>query len=140
VAVTGIATVRRRRLPAEQVIWVVLGIALFRDRPLEDVVSKLDLALPGPGTVARSSVTQARARVGSAPVKWLFERCASKWAHESAEAHKWRGLGLYGIDGSSVRVPNTVENRERFGGHTVRGIESGYPMARIVVLMTLRRR
>src|ERR1700710_618244 len=72
-ASTGVATVRRRRLPAEQVIWVVLGRALFRDRPLEDVVSKLDLALPGPCTVARSSVTQARTRVGSKPVAWLFE-------------------------------------------------------------------
>jgi hypothetical protein len=135
---TGTATVRRRRLPSEQVIWLVLGMALFRDRPMEDVVSKLDLALPGAGTVARSSVTQARSRVGSEPVKWLFERCSSKWAHESASAHLWRGLRLYGMDGSYVRVPNTPENRERFGGHSPRGIESAYPMARIVVLMALR--
>lgn len=61
---TGTATVRRRRLPSEQVIWVVLGMGLFRDRPMEDIVSKLDLALPGVGTVARSSVSQARERVG----------------------------------------------------------------------------
>jgi Insertion element 4 transposase N-terminal/Transposase DDE domain len=135
---TGTATVRRRRLPSEQVIWVVLGMALFRDRPLEDVVSKLDLALPGSGTVARSSVTQARDRVGSEPVRWLFERCGSKWAHDSAQAHLWRGLRLYGIDGTSMRVPNTIENREAFGGHSPRGIESGYPMVRIVVLMALR--
>jgi hypothetical protein len=39
---TGTATLRRRRLPAEQVIWLVLGMALFRDRPIEDVVSKLE--------------------------------------------------------------------------------------------------
>jgi len=52
---TGTATVRRRRLPAEHVIWVVLGMALFRDRPLEDVVSKLDLALPGAGLIGASS-------------------------------------------------------------------------------------
>ena len=135
---TGTATVRRRRLPSEQVIWVVLGMALFRDRPLEDVVSKLDLALPGSGTIARSSVTQARDRVGSEPLRWLFERCGSKWAHESAQAHLWRGLRLYGIDGTSVRAPNTIENRETFGGHSPRGIECGYPLVRIVVLMALR--
>jgi hypothetical protein len=135
---TGTATVRRRRLPSEQVIWLVLGMALFRDRPLEDVVSKLDLALPGAGTIARSSVTQARDRVGSEPLKWLFERCGSKWAHDSANAHPWRGLRLYGMDGSWVRAPNTPENRATFGGHSPRGIESGYPMVRIVVLMALR--
>lgn len=135
---TGTATIRRRRLPSEQVIWVVLGMALFRDRPLEDVVSKLDLALPGSGTIARSSVTQARDRVGSEPLKWLFNRCGSKWAHESAKAHPWRGLSLYGMDGTSVRVPNSDENREAFGGHSPRGIPSGYPMVCLVVLMALR--
>lgn len=138
-AATGTATVRRRRLPAEEVIWVVLGMALFRDRPIEDVVSKLDLALPGKGTVARSSVAQARARLGSEPMKWLFERSASAWAHTSAESHRWRGLALYGIDGSTVRVPDTTENRAHFGGQSGRnGTESGYPMARIVTLMVLR--
>jgi transposase IS4-like protein/DDE family transposase len=135
---TGTATVRRRRLPAEQVVWVVLGMALFRDSPVEDVVSKLDLALPGVGTVARSSVAQARERVGPEPLKWLFDRCGATWAHNSAKAHLWRGMRLYGMDGTSVRVPNTVKNREKFGGHHSHGVESGYPMVRIVVLMALR--
>ena len=137
-AATGTATVRRRRLPAEQVIWVVLGMGLFRNRPLEDIVSKLDLALPGMGTIARSSVSQARQRVGSEPVRWLFERSGSTWAHRSAEEHSWRGLRVYGMDGSTVRVPDTPENREVFGGQKTHGTQSSYPMARIVVLMALR--
>ena len=135
---TGTSTVRRRRLPSEEVIWVVLGMALYRDQSIEDVVAKLDLALPGAGTIARSSVTQARERVGKEPVKWLFNRCSSKSAHESADAYPWRGLRIYGIDGSSIRVPNSDENRERFGGHSPRGIPSGYPMVCISVLMALR--
>ena len=139
-AATGTATVRRRRLPAEQVIWVVLGMGMFRDRPIEDVVSKLDLALPSAGaSIARSSVSQARDRVGSEPLRWLFERSAAIWSAQSAEAHEWRGLKLYGIDGSSVRVPDTPENRETFGGQSGReGSESGYPLVRIAALMVLR--
>lgn len=138
-AATGTATVRRRRLPVEEVVWVVLGMALFRDRPIEDVVSKLELALPGGGTVARSSVVEARARLGSEPMRWLFERTGGAWAHASAARHRWRGLSLYGIDGSSLRVPDTPENRKHFGGQPGRdATESGYPMARIVVLMALR--
>jgi hypothetical protein len=138
-AATGTATVRRRRLPAEQVLWVVLGMGLFRDRPIEDVVSKLDLALPGATTVARSSVSQARERVGSEPMRWLFQRSASAWSAGSAQAHLWRGLQLYGMDGSTVRVPDTPENRDAFGGQRARnGSVSGYPMVRIAVLMVLR--
>ena len=72
---TGAATLRRRRLPAEQVVWLVLGMALFKDRSITDVVNKLDLALPGSGkvTVAPSAISQARARLGQEPVRRLLE-------------------------------------------------------------------
>lgn len=137
---TGTATVRRRRLPAEQVVWLVVGMAMYRDRPIEDVVTKLDLALPSPtGPVARSSIAQARQKLGSEPLRWLFERCAETWTRRSADAHRWRGLALYGIDGSSIRIPDSPDNRNVFGGQKARGgTQSGYPLARIAVLMVLR--
>ncbi len=137
---TGTATLRKRRLPAEQVVWVVLGMALFRDQSIEDVVARLDLALPGKnGAVARSSITQARQRLGSEPMKWLFETTGEKWAERSAGAYKWRGLTVYGMDGTGIRVPDTDENRAHFGGKCSRnGTQSGYPLVRLVVLMALR--
>lgn len=55
-------------------------MALFRGRLTEDVVSKLDLALPGGGTIARSSVSQARDRLVSEPMKWLFENSTAAYA------------------------------------------------------------
>jgi Insertion element 4 transposase N-terminal len=139
---TGTASVRKRRLPAEQVIWLVLGMALYRHRPIDELVNRLDLVLPGTGpvTVARSGVAQARARLGDEPMKWLFEKCSRKWGHESARKHAWRGLALYGVDGTTVRVPDSDENRSHFGSQgagLARGI-SGYPLARLVTLMTLR--
>jgi hypothetical protein len=138
---TGTATVRRRRLPAEQVIWLVLGMSLMRDRPILDVVDKLDLALPSRkgGAVVPSAVAQARARVGDEPLQWLFMRCAEAWAHASARRHAWRGLALYGVDGSSLRVPDSESNREYFGGQSGRNeSDSGYPLVRLVELMALR--
>ena len=45
---TGTATIRKRRLPATQVIWLMIGLALFRNRSLTEVASSLDLALPTP--------------------------------------------------------------------------------------------
>lgn len=137
---TGTATLRRRRLPAEHVIWLVLGMALYRNRPIDEVVAKLDLALPGPRgpTPAPSAVSQARARLGQEPMQWLFERCSEKWAHESARRYAWRGLALYGVDGTTTRVPDSPENREHFGGQRGPRGDSGYPQVRIVTLMTLR--
>lgn len=137
----GTATLRRRRLPAEQVIWLVLGMALFRDRPILDVVDKLDLALPdskGAG-VAPSAIPQARTRLGSEPMKWLFERSGQEWAHASAKRNLWRGLALYGVDGSTLRVPDSEPNRNYFTGQDCgEQAPSAYPIVRLVVLMALR--
>jgi hypothetical protein len=136
---TETATVRSRRLPAEQIIWLVIGMALFRNRSIQDVVNKLDLALPGVSlTVAPSSVVEARARLGADPMEWLFTISADHWAHASARNHRWRGLALYGVDGTTLRVPDSKDNADYFGySHSVRG-ESAYPMVRGVGLMTLR--
>jgi len=138
---TGVATLRRRRLPAEVVVWLVIGMALMRDRPIDDVVDKLDLALPGPGPVAKSSIAESRARLGGEAMEWLFFRSADAWGQASAERHRWRGLGLYGVDGSTLRVPDSDENREHFGGQSAgakgRG-GSAYPMVRLAGLMALR--
>jgi hypothetical protein len=139
---TGTATIRRRRLPAEQVVWLVIGMALMRDLPLPDVVDRLDLALPSPGrgaVVASSAVAQARARLGFEAMEWLFARTASEWALKSAQEHAWRGLKVYGVDGTTVRVPDSTENRQHFGSQSGRhDSQGGYPLARLVILMALR--
>jgi hypothetical protein len=139
-ATTGSATLRRRRLPAEQVVWLVIGMGLLRDRPILEVVRHLDLALPARdrSTVAASAIAQARQRVGSSPLEWLFVRTAMEWGHASADRHRWRGLAVYGVDGTSLRVPDSDENRRHFGGQrAIRG-DSGYPQMRLVTLMALR--
>jgi hypothetical protein len=136
---TGTATLRRRRFPAEQVIWLVLGMALFRDLPIVEVVRDLALVLPGSGAgrIAASAVMQARARLGASPLRWLFEKCAEIWAKASADRHRWRGLAVFGADGTTVRVPDSPENRAEFGAGNGRTV-GGYPMVRIVTLMVLR--
>ncbi len=140
-AATGTATIRKRRLPAEQVIWLVLGMGIMRDEPITEICAAMDLALPGQRGVraAPSSIAQARERLGDEPVGWLFNRTASEWAHASARRHAWRGLALYGADGTTLRVPDSSENREHFGGQRGRWDgTSGYPLARLVTLMALR--
>jgi hypothetical protein len=137
---TGATTIRRRRLPAEQVVWLVIGMGLFRNEPIERIVDLLDLALPDRGDtlVAKSAVTQARQRLGDEPLKCLFEMTSTHWARRSADANRWRGLSLYGWDGSTMRVPDSAENREKFGGAKAPAGESGYPLVRVVAMMALR--
>lgn len=139
---SGTATIRRRRLPAEQVVWLVLGMALYRDRSIVQVVDSLDLALPGERgpTASPSAISQARSRLGEDPMASLFRTCAQSWAHASADKHRWRDLALYGVDGTTLRVWDSPENRDHFGlpgGDPDRG-SAAYPQTRLVALAALR--
>ena len=74
---SGVVTLRKRRLPAEQVLWLVIGMGLMRDSPIERVVDKLELALPDRRRtlIAKSAISQARQRTysRSAPRSGLGE-------------------------------------------------------------------
>ena len=140
---TGTVTLRRRRLPAERMVWLVIGMALIRDRPIAEVVRQLDLALPardGTHGVAPSAIVQARARLGSDPLHLLFVRTSSDWGLRSAKTDPWRGLALFGVDGTTLRVPDSDENREHFGSQKngKQHGETGYPQLRLVLMMALR--
>jgi hypothetical protein len=141
-AASGVVTLRRRRLPAEQVVWMVIGMGLIRNQPIEKIVDKLELALPDRrgSLVAKSAVSKARQRVGEDPLAYLFAATAAEWSTRSADAHRWRGLALYGLDGTTMRVADSPENRAAFGGQNAGGGrgESGYPQVRVVAMMALR--
>lgn len=141
---SGVATVRKRKLPAEQVVWLAVGIALYRDRPIPEVVSRLDLVLPDENgnrqSITNGAIVEARNRVGAEPVEDLFHTTARHWALESADKHRWRGLMVLGGDGTMMRVPDDPENRNAFGLPPSASTRksSGYPQIRAVGLMVLR--
>lgn len=141
-AKSGVATVRKRKLPAEQVVWLAVGMALYRDRPISEIVDRLDLVLPDENGkkqgITGKSISSARSRVGAEPVEDLFKTTAQHWALESADRHRWRGLMVLGTDGTMMRVPDTAENRDEFGLPPSARRSAGYPQIRAVGLMVLR--
>jgi len=141
---TGTATIRRRKLPAEHVVWIVVGMGLFRDRPVSAIARHLNLVLPdarrprGIGQITGGAIVQARDRLGSEPLDALFGDTADNWATASADKHRWRGLVVYGLDGSTLRIPDTEENEAVFGRPGASRGRSAYPQVRVVALMVLR--
>jgi len=144
---TGSATVRRRKLPAEFVAWLVIGMALLRDRSIEEVVHHLDLVLPEArrsarqrATVSSSAVAQARTRLGPLPIQALFVDTAAHWATPSADALRWRDLAVYGVDGTTLRTHDTDENEREFGRPNSGRSPGAYPQLRLIAVMVLRSR
>lgn len=136
-AAHGVASIRRRRLPAEQVIWLVLGMGLFEDRSIHDVVEHLGLAIPADGRLAASALPKARARVGPEPLKWLFRRTSQEWASTPA-AGGYRDLSVFALDGTHLRLQDSDKNYEHFGKPRLQeGAEGAYPQARVVCLFNV---
>lgn len=136
-----VATVRKRKLPAQFVMWLVIGMALFADRSIEAVVRHLDLVLPDQskrGRATSSAIAQARGRLGILALFELFSESAAHWVDIVAESGRWRGLAVLGLDGSTLRVADSSDNVTFFGRPTNGHGPAGYPKVRLVALMELR--
>lgn len=134
-------SVRRRKMPADVVVWMVLGACLFAGMSFVDVVQQYGLTLltrrgnpqplPTSGAIAR-----ARQRVGSETLAALFRIATGVWLDRPELQHlAFHGLRACGIDGFTVRVPDTPTNVAAFGKPPSRREEAGYPQARVVCVV-----
>jgi len=134
---TGTVSLRRRRLPAERMVWLVIGLALFRNEPIWHIVQQLDLA-DGPTSSAPvpSAVVAGRERLGEAPMAWLFDRLASCWGSTAIpEQGLFHGLRSYAVDGVVWSLPDTPANGEKFGRGSNAHCKGAWPQLRAVCLM-----
>lgn len=134
---TGTVSVRRRRLPADRLVWLVIGLALFRNEPIWHIVRQLDLALsPQAGLPVPSAAIQGRQRLGEAPLAWLFQRLAQAWAGSgSTGAAGLSELRHLAVDGVVWSVPDTPANRNAFGSSASQHGAGSWPQVRGVCLM-----
>ncbi len=102
----GKASIRQRRLPAQQVVWLVIALALYRHHSIGEVLAELDLALPNVKApfVTDGAVTRARQRLGAAPVEWLCRMSAKSWCQQDCGTYLLNGLSLFAIDGTTFRI------------------------------------
>ena len=132
---SGVATVRRRRLPLDSVMLTIIGMSLFRNEPVWDIASKLDISLPGKNKfVAPSALVQARQRLGYEAVAHTFHLMAKRtFEHHAFE--QWCGLNLLAVDGVMFRAQDTPDNLSEFGCERNNHGDNPYPQIRMCSLM-----
>jgi len=132
---------RQRKLPPELVVWLVVGMGLFRRVRIESVLLHvagwLKCVRWGPAEVPHgTSIAQARDRLGWEAVRALFRRLTSILHERTAVLTSWRGREVYTLDGTCFMVPDTPENEAMFGRPRVtRGGTSGFPQLRALMLV-----
>lgn len=131
---------RRRSLPARLTAYFTLAMWLWREHGYEEVLRQLIDGLgwsgagPDEADVAWSgSITKARVRLGVEPLRLLFGRVAGPVATDGTPGCFWRGLRLTAIDGSTLDVPNSPENRAAFDGPSNGDGPGAFPQVRLLV-------
>jgi hypothetical protein len=140
VADLGVATERRRKLPAEVTMLIPVAMNLFTRQSLEQVVVKvfkgLRLLWPDPNfvTASKGAISQARYRLGARPVVELFHRVCLPMAGEKTRGAFLFGLRVMALDATFEDVSDTPENCRAFGKHWSDRGQSAFPQVMAVYL------
>lgn len=141
----GRQTKRERKLTSPLTVWLVIAMGLFRKLSIQNVLARLG-KIPGVGSlwedgeVPRSaSAVEARDRVGFGPLRHLQEKFREWVLRTYSEAMSWKGMLLLALDGSTMKVPDSEENRRRFGlPGSSRGGRAAFPQMRVLFLVSTK--
>lgn len=137
------ASIRRRRLPAEQAVWLIIMMGLMRNHSIKEVCGSLDIALQtNPDKiyshVAPSVLTDCRKRLGESPMSYLFSTTCAAWDKTIMPKKHELGLNLLAVDGTIFRAQDTPKNRAEFG--LISKKHPVYPQLRMVSLHSTQTR
>jgi hypothetical protein len=139
---TGRASVRERDLPAHVVVYYVIALALYMRSSYREVLRCLLEGvqwLLNPSTLVKvagkSGISQARSRLGSAPVQALYEAVVAPIAETRTKGAWYRQWRLISLDGSTLDVADTEENDKAFGRPGASRGSAAFPKIRFVALL-----
>jgi hypothetical protein len=134
-------TFRDRVFTPVTTIWGFLSQVLSEDQSCRDTVSRIiahraasGLPVCSPNT---SSYCTARSRLPTKVVRTLATRTAEELQNSVAEEWKWLGRTVYIADGATVSMPDTPENQKAYPQPPNQQPGLGFPLARILALLSL---
>jgi hypothetical protein len=144
-AVHGPKKRRIRRLPLAAVVWLVICFGVWSSaniptiwRRLGGTLRALLAALDGRPPPAKSAFSQARQRLGPAPMRRLFRQAARPIATEQTVGAFYKGMRMRAIDGVHLDVVDTPANAAAFGRPSTtrngQAVAGGYPQVLVVYL------
>src|SRR5918911_4967350 len=138
---TGKASERERDLPAPVMVYYAIALALYMGSSTREVLRCLLEGLRwlwGADAVrvaGKSGISQARSRLGEAPLRRLHERLVRPIATPATKGARYRTWRLVRPDGSCLDVADTAENGAAFGRPEASRGESAFPQLRFVALV-----
>src|SRR3954453_8025872 len=121
--------------------WGFLSQVLSDDHSCRDAVARIiahraanGLETCSPNT---ASYCNARGRLPTGVLRTLAKRAAQELQAGTADEWKWNGRNVFIVDGSHVSMPDTPENQAVYPQPPTQQPGVGFPLARVVVLLSL---
>src|SRR3954452_9378036 len=122
-------------------LWGFLSQVLSEDHSCRDAVTRViahraanGLETCSPNT---ASYCNARGRLPTGVLCTLAKRTAQELQAGTADQWKWNGRDVFIADGSHVSMPDTPENQAVYPQPPTQKPGLGFPLARLVVLLSL---
>ena len=138
---TGKASERERDLPAQVMVYYAIALALYMGSSTREVLRCLLEGLrwlwgaEAVRVAGKSGISQARTRLGEAPLRRLYDRLVQPVATRATRGAWYRRWRLVSLDGSCLDIADTEENRATFGRPEASRGKSAFPQLRFVALV-----
>jgi Insertion element 4 transposase N-terminal/Transposase DDE domain len=138
---TGKASERERDLPAQVMVYYAIALALYMGSSTREVLRCLMEGLrwlwgaEAVRVAGKSGISQARTRLGEAPLRRLYEEVVRPLATRASKGAWYREWRLVSLDGSCLEVADTAANGAAFGRPGASRGESAFPQLRFVALV-----
>ena len=136
---------RERALPAHVMMYYCVALALYAEVSTREVLRCLLEGIRWLGGDARAvvpaskaGISQARTRLGAAPVEALYRRVVAPIAVAGTPGAWYRGWRVMSLDGTTLDVADTADNATAFGRPaSSRGANAtgAFPQLRLVGLL-----
>jgi Transposase DDE domain len=132
---------RERVFDPATTIWGFLSQVLSDDHSCREAVSRIIAHRAanglGPCSPSTASYCNARGRAKTGVLRTLARRTAEELQNAAAEEWRWHGRNVFIADGTHVSMPDTPENQAIYPQPPTQQPGVGFPLARVVVLLSL---
>jgi hypothetical protein len=130
---------RRRIFTPDITLWALLFQVLDDDQSLQAAVTRVGIFLVNQGkklpSLNTSAYSQARARL-SESLLMNFVRKSGLQLEAVPNDWLWKNKNIKLIDGTIVSMPDTIENQKAFSQHFKQKEGFGFPLARILAIIS----
>lgn len=134
---------RQRVYSLHVTFWAFLAQVLVPQTPCREIVRKVQAwwlqrnPTARPGSSSTCAYTKARQRMGAEVLAPIANQLVEGLERRVPSRHLWRSRRVRVVDGTTVSMPDTQENQQRYPQSTSQKPGCGFPLMKLVGLFSL---